>query len=110
MSKFQDKVTSLIKGEDAADQASKIERKVKSAFASQLAALASAKVGAELKVEDAEAALDSVLYPITPTFSSDGYILGVKRAQENVDAAEEELKVVEESIVFYDALVAKVSQ
>lgn len=105
MSKFAEVVVKKIKGDEAEVLAGKIERKAKSAFTSQIAALQSKKVELEDKKDTALAALEAAIYPDTQIFDSESYVRGVRTAQTGLDAAVDNIAAVDESIEFYEELV-----
>lgn len=107
MSKFADVVVKKIKGEAADLLAAKIEKKAKSALLSQVASLQSKKVDLEDKLDTAEAELEAAIYPEVMIISSERYAESIKFAQGKVDTAEDAIEAVEESIEYYEKVIAE---
>lgn len=103
---FIKQVVARIKGDDAEVLGTKIARKALSAVEGQIAALNSKKVDIEGEVEDAKEALTAAKYPDTMITSNSGYIDGIKRAQETLDAKSADLADIEASIKYFTELLA----
>lgn len=105
MSKFASKVAAKIKGDDALAIGTKIESKVKSLLASQISLLNSKKVDLKLALDDASERLDDVLYPVKTPVDGESYLYQLKSAKGTVEALEDQIEEVDESIEFYNELL-----
>jgi phage I-like protein len=103
---FRSKVIAKIKGDEAEVTAVTIEKKSKAALNSQVAALSAEKVDAEIKLDDAEGALEDAKYP-GKVLTSEAYLEGLRRAIANVEAAQEVVDEIDESIASYEELIAE---
>lgn len=101
--KFISKVVAKIKGDEPAAKAARIQTKAKAAFNTQIALLESKKAEAENVLDDARAGLDDAIYPESLA-DSNSYIMGIKIAQKGVDAAEEALETIVDSITYYKSV------
>lgn len=105
--KFVSEVTGRINGEGAEIVASKVGRKAKSAFEGQIAALKAELVDNEGEVEDAKEALGNAIYPTTTFTDNKTYCQNVSRAQEAVDRAIATQAATQESIEFFEKMLAE---
>lgn len=103
---FIKEVINRLKGDDKEALAAKIARKALSAVEGQLAALKSNKVDLEGSLEDATELLLNAKYPVEMIKDNQQYIRGIKNAQDAKDKCEEELKNVDESIKYFEELLA----
>ena len=99
---FKSKVEQKIKGEEAGVKAGRVEQLAKAAFSGQVASLTSAKVQAEIKLSDAKNRLEDAKYPVSISDTA-VYISGIRNAQAEVDARQEEVDSINESIEFYES-------
>lgn len=97
-------VMARIKGDDDKVTAERNYRKATSAVTGQLASLASKKVDAQIKVEEAKEKLQNAKYPTTVIGDISDYIRSIASKQEKLDSAEEELADVESSLKFFEEL------
>jgi len=105
---FLKEVMGRLKGDDAEVKGAKITRKAISAFESQIAGLNASLVDAEDNLETKQEELQNTIYP-TETFSDNkSYCASIVRAQEAVDAAQENVDNIKESLKFFKGLLAKI--
>lgn len=101
---FVKEVLARLKGDDAEVKASKIARKAFSAVQSQISALEGKEIDLEISVEDGEELLNNAKFPVEMITDGQIYIGNIRRAQEALDSAKEELSAVKESIEYFKGL------
>lgn len=101
---FADLVVARLTGDDAKVKAIRIEKKAKSAFKSQLAALEASIVDAEMHVEEALESFNNAVVPDGDITDGKSYMVGITRAQEQLDNKEETLKGLQESLAYFTEL------
>ena len=104
VSKFVQEVVAVIKGDDAQALALKIERKAKSAFSQQIASLNAAIVDQEDTVDSALEAYHKALYPETQIEDSRAYVKKIADKKAALDAEQEKLETLQESLQFFTQL------
>lgn len=108
MSKFTTTVASKIKGASPDVAAAQQEKKAKAALTSQIAQLESKKVDDEMKVSDAQDALEAARYPVNISNSST-YLNSILSAQSSLDAAKDVLTRTSDTIAYWKAELAEIS-
>jgi predicted nucleic acid-binding Zn-ribbon protein len=103
---FIKEVIARLKCDEPEAKAAKIARKALSAVESQLAALRARKVDLENNLEDAKEALKNAKYPTEVFVSNQDYIKTIQSAQKACDNSQEELDAVNESITYFEELLA----
>ena len=101
---FAELVVARLTGDDAKVQAHRIERKAKSAFQSQIAALEAKIVDAEMGVEDAIEITNNAIVPNKDIIDGKSYIQEIVRAQENLDTKQEFLNNLQVSLAYFKEL------
>ena len=101
---FADLVVARLTGDDARVKAIRIEKKAKSAFKSQLAALEASIVDAEMHVEEALEKFNNAVVPDGDITDGKSYVLNIQRAQQNLDAKEETLQDLKASLEYFSNL------
>lgn len=104
---FADLVVARLTGDDAKVKAIRIEKKAKSAFKSQLAALEASIVDAEMHVEEALENFNNAVVPAGDITNGKSYVLGIQRAQESLDSKEEVLQDLKASLRYFTELFAE---
>lgn len=102
---FAKEIMARIKGDQAEVIALKNERKAKSAFEGQIQALKSKLVDDETYLEDKKEAFANTLYPVDRIIHNQSYVEEVKKAQDSITRAEEQLQDTKDSITFFENLV-----
>lgn len=100
---FLKEVTARLKGDDQTVKAIKIERKALSSLNSQLASLNAKLVDDETRVENAQEDLDKAFFPTEVFSDNSSYIYGIKKAQEALDAANEDLQSTKDTIAYFES-------
>ena len=105
VSSFAKQVLAHLKGDGNEVLAQKIARKALNAYQSQVAALKSAEIDAELNLEDAVEKLDAAKFPTAMITDGQMYCQNVINAQGRVADATDELADVRDSIETFEALI-----
>lgn len=103
---FIKEVMGRLKGDDAQVLAAKIARKGISAVEGQLAALKAKEVDLEGTVEDGVEALFNAKYPTEMITDNGNYIKRIQNAQQALDTAKDQLADVQDSIKYFEELLA----
>lgn len=107
---FAKQVFAQLKGDTDGVIAAQNERKCNSALDSQIAVLKGKVVDQEESVKDAEEALTKAKFPSTRVTDREAYLEGIRRAQKRVDERKEELATTNDSIKYWQSLVAEYAQ
>lgn len=102
---FIQQVVAKLKGDNNEELATKIARKALTAVDAQLAALRAKEVDLEGSLEDANEALNDAKFPTTMITDNSAYIRNIQKAQENRDAAQDNLDDIKNSIKFFETLM-----
>jgi|SRR6185312_3546921 len=105
LTSFVKAVKARIEGDKVEELAAKNEIKARSAIHLQIALLSSSEVDAKSALEDAKEAYENAIYPTVLIGDGKAYASGIIRAKEAVEAKEEALKQVEDSLEFYNNLL-----
>jgi hypothetical protein len=101
---FVDLVVARLTGDDAQVKAIRIEKKAKSAFKSQIAALEAKIVDAEMHVEEAIEAVNNAIVPASDITDGKRYIEAIVSAQSKLDASQEQLDNLKDSLDYFTNL------
>jgi hypothetical protein len=101
---FADLVVARLTGDDAKVKAIRIEKKAKSAFQSQIAALNAKIVDAEMHVEEALDKLNNTIVPDADITDGKAYVERIVDAQDNLDEKNEELDQLKRSLEYFESL------
>jgi 3-hydroxyacyl-CoA dehydrogenase len=101
---FADLVVARLSGDDAKVKAIRIEKKAKSAFKSQIAATEAAIVDAEMHVEEALERFNNAVVPDGDITDGKSYVLGIQRAQEDLDVKQATLEDLKETLDYFNSL------
>lgn len=104
VSNFIKQVIAMAKGDEATVIAAKNERKAISSLKGQIASLEGKKVDAENAVEEAKEALHAAKFPTVQIADSKHYLDNIRTKKAAVDAAQEELDAIEDSIEYWTEL------
>lgn len=104
---FADLVVARLSGDDAKVKAIRIEKKAKSAFKSQIAALEASIVDAEMHVEEALESFNNAVVPDGDITEAKRYVQGIVSAQSNLDSAQSKLDDLKTSLVYFTELYAE---
>lgn len=104
VSNFCKTVAALIKGDDAALIAIKIEKKAKAAFKQQITALDANILDLQERVDDAQEAFRLAIHVTEPIQDTKAYLENIVRAREALVVAQEELAVAQNSLDFFTEL------
>jgi len=102
-------VVALLKGDDDKGLAKKIHRTAKSSVKMQIAALENEEIKKETEVENAEEAYHNAIYPTDLITNTELYTQRIVEKKEALDAANEALETVRESIEFFKGLQSEIS-
>lgn len=105
VSSFVREVLARLKGDAETVIAEKNERKARSAFNGQIAALEARIVDSEDKVGEAEEAFKAAKYPVVIIGSAQSFVEGVRNAHTKWESAKDELSALKESLTFFKNLV-----
>jgi len=103
---FAEEVLARLTGDDNAAVAAKNERKARSAFKQQISSKENAIVDAEVRVEEAQEALNNALYPTTLIDSTEEYISGIAEAKDALTEAENELQTLKDQLAYFETTLA----
>lgn len=104
---FIAQVLSRLTGDSNTELASKISRKALSAVEGQISALKGKVVDQENVLEEAEEALQNAIYPTEMIKDNRAYCQGIANTQEKVNSAKLDLEETQESITYFEAILAK---
>ncbi len=104
---FIKEVKARLKGDEAGVIAAKVERKALSAINGQLAALKAKLVDDETRVEDADEALATAIFPTSVFTDNNEYIRNIHFAQEKLDDAKNALECTKETINYFEKLLVE---
>ena len=108
LSSYMKEALAIIKGDTAEAIAAKNERKGKSAFDSQIAALKAKLVDDESAVEDAQERLKEAYYPSHIISDAKYYVQNVVEREEALEYAKSCKKQTEDSIAKYEDTIKKI--
>lgn len=100
----QEILARLTKSKTDQGLANQIGRKINAALKGQVSSLESEEIDAENSLEDAKEALENAKYPTILPSSPGSYINSVKIARDAVVEAEETLKDIKDSIIYYTSI------
>lgn len=103
---FLKEVLARLTGDTNEVKASQIARKAISAMEGQIAALKGKRVDDENNVENKEEALKNAIYPTTLFNDNQQYTSGIVAAQNALDVAKSTLAETEDSIQYFEELLA----
>ena len=103
-SKFCKTVAALIKGDDAALVAIKVEKKAKAAFKQQIAALETKILEIQEQLDDARENFKLAVHVTTPISDTQAYLQSIVTADEAQQTLEEELATIQASLDFFNKL------
>jgi hypothetical protein len=101
---FADLVVARLTGDDAKVKAIRIEKKAKSAFQSQIAALNAKIVDAEMHVEEALESLNNAIVPASDITDGKRYVESIASAQANLDQKDAQLNQLKDSLDYFQTL------
>jgi predicted nucleic acid-binding Zn-ribbon protein len=107
VSNFCKTVMALLKGDDAAIIAVKVEKKAKAAFKQQIAALETRILEISERLDDARETFKSAVHVTSPITDTQAYLQSIVSANEVVESLEAELAEANTSLEFFNSLSAK---
>lgn len=106
VSKFVEIVVAKLTGDKAKETAIRNEKLAKAAIKGQISALEAKLVKDELALEQAEEALEEAIYPSDLIKDAEAYIRGIKVASDYVDELKAVVDATQDSIDYFNSLVA----
>lgn len=101
LSNYAKQTIAFLKGDEEGQIVARNERKADAILRGQLSSLDNKKVNAEIEVETAQDNLDRAKFPTELISDGESYLKGIREAQEHLEATQEALAEIEESIEYW---------